>query len=155
MHELVDQLIQFHRHKAALITEIEVLLPQVENDDALARAELKVYFESFRGEPEKAHHHNEELILRELRQVQRPLHARIERTAEEHVVFSQLVARLCAEIDGSIDEPAIVVANVKWFLGQYDDHASNEEAILFPAANKNISQKGWQRIGADWSHLRQ
>ena len=155
MHELIDELVRYHRAKAAVLTEMQLLFPAVEKGNANSRDALGILFESFRCGNEKAHHHNEELILDELRRGDSPIHARIERTAEEHIIFGQLAHRLCSEISGSIGEPAVVVANVEWFLNQYDDHASNEETILFPAAERKLSASGWSRVRKDWIDLNQ
>jgi len=153
MHNLIDELVRYHRQKAALVADIQLLIPAVEEGSVDARDELGIHFESFRGDSEKAHHRNEELVLDELVKSKNPIHARIERTAEEHVIFGQLIHRLCSEISGPFDEPAVLVANVQWFLSQYDDHASNEEAILFPAADRELSATAWSRIGKNWIDL--
>jgi len=153
MHKLIDELVQYHRHKATVVADIQVLIPAVEKGNVNARDELGGIFASFSSDGEKAHHHNEELVLHELVKSKKPIHARIERTAEEHVVFGQLVQRLCSEISGPFDEPAVLVANIQWFLTQYDDHASNEEAILFPAADRELSTIAWSRVGKNWIDL--
>jgi len=153
MHELLDELVRYHRQKAAILTEIQSLYPDVADDSLEARAELGFHFDSFRSTTEKAHHANEELILDALINAGRPIHPRIERTAEEHIIFGQWVQRLNTEISDPNVEPAIVVANVEWFLGQYDDHAGNEEAILFPAADQTLTPDAWARISVDWIDL--
>lgn len=153
MHDFIAQLIQFHREKASAMTNIRKLLPSVEKLDQSAQIELGAQFEAFRSDAERAHHHNEELILRELQRDHAPVHPRIERTAEEHEAFGHLVSRLCKQIEELSDEPKILIAGVEWFLTQYDDHASNEEAILFPAANSQLSPEAWSRIGESWNQL--
>lgn len=150
MHHFVQQLIEFHKEKSSAMTKIQHLLPRVKKSDEPARIELIRQFEGFRGAAERAHHQNEELILGELERHHQPIHPRIARTADEHKVFAQIVARLFTEISEPTDEAAILVSKVEWFIGQYDDHATNEEAILFPAANQNLSRSAWSRIADAW-----
>ena len=87
MHELINELVRYHRKKASVLTEIQRLFPAVEKENSNARVALGIHFESFRSGDEKAHHRNEELILHELVIAKHPIHARIERIAEEHIVL--------------------------------------------------------------------
>jgi hemerythrin-like domain-containing protein len=150
VHHFIQQLIDFHKEKSSSITEIQRLLPLVRKSVEPARIDLIDQFEAFRGEAERAHHHNEELILSELERHHQPVHPRIARTADEHKVFVQIVARLHKEIIEQTDEAAILVSKVEWFIGQYHDHATNEEAILFPAANQYLSRSAWLRVDDAW-----
>ncbi len=150
VHQFIQQLIEFHKDKSSTMTEIQRLLPLVQKSDEPARIELGRQFGAFRGAAERAHHQNEELILSELELHDQPVHPLIARTAEEHKVFAQIVARLFKEINAPTGEAIILVSKVEWFIGQYDDHATNEEAILFPAADQYLSRSAWLRVGDAW-----
>jgi hemerythrin-like domain-containing protein len=150
VHHFIQQLLEFHKEKSSTMTEIQHLLPLVRKSDEPARIELISQFEGFRGAAERAHHQNEELILSELERHKQPVHPRIARTADEHKVFAQIVARLFEEINEPTGEATILVSKVEWFIGQYDEHATNEEAILFPAANQYLSRSAWSRVGDAW-----
>lgn len=150
MHELIVSLLKFHEEKAKLISRIDDNLLAVEKGDVQARSELRAQIASFRGDADSAHHCNEELILCELKKTSAPINHRIDDISNDHRAFARIVLRICAKIDDSAVEPTELVPEIEWFLGQYDEHATNEEAILFPAVEQHLSQSAWARVAKAW-----
>lgn len=150
VHELINSLLQFHEQKARQISKMDACLEAIEASDVHARSELKEQIASFRSDADKAHHFNEELILSELKKTSAPINSRITDISDDHRAFARIVERLCKKIDDPSVEPPQIVADVEWFLGQYDNHATNEEAILFPLAEQHLSPSAWSRIRTEW-----
>lgn len=150
MHELINRLLQFHERNAKQVSKIDSCLSAIEASDVNARSELKALIASFRSDADIAHHRNEELILAELKKTSVPINNQITDISEDHRAFARIIERLCTKIDDASVEPAELVADVEWFLGQYDNHATNEEAILFPEAEQHLSPSAWSRIRSAW-----
>ncbi len=148
--ELIGDLHRFHRKKSSLLGQVRASVDEVEDHDARVRRELIDLCRSFHSDAEAAHHHNEELLLESLRTTEAPVHNRIEHISAEHRSFHQIVERLLAMLGDPGVEPAIIAAEIRWFMDLYEHHATNEEAIFFPMARKYIEEPDWVRIEVQW-----
>lgn len=150
MHVLIESLLQFHGEKARQLSDIEATLQLGEGGDSRYRSSLQKQIAVFQNDREYAHHSNEELVLSELKKTQAAIHGQIEGISEEHLAFNRIITRLLSHIDDSSREHAIVVSDVRWFLSQYDQHATKEETILFPTVDKELTRSAWARVAEQW-----
>ncbi len=150
MHELINSLQQYHHEKAHVLSQIDSLVLEIGKREQSARTELRALLESFHSGAESAHHHNEELILLELRKTAVPIHRLIENISEEHAAFHRILGRLNARVVDSSISCEVVSSDIIWFARQYDEHATAEETIFFPAADNALSSDAWSRVEKAW-----
>ena len=150
MPELIDELKRFHGAKATVLAECQSLLDDLDDHEAKVRAKLMQILDTFQDGAERSHHRNEELVLHELRSTDAPIHPRISAISDEHRAFESIIAKLARKIADREVERAVLAAEVRWFVELYDAHATNEEAIFFPLATRELDDPAWQRLSAAW-----
>ena len=152
MHFLIQELKQYHSDKASHLTKLQQTVQWfVENDYPKELAvELKERFQPFQGDAERVHHHNEELILRELRATEAPIHRRVDEIDADHLALDRIVAGISQKMQRLPDATDAVCNDVLHFIRNYDDHAAGEESIFFPIADQYLVDRHWLRIEKDW-----
>ena len=152
MHELILQLQQYHREKARHLYELEKVVNEfLENGPAGDYAQaLHVLFDPFQSTGAANHHHNEELILAELRQSSAPIHRRVDEIPADHLAFNKIAFTISSMLQDDSIGCAELCSTMQNFIRIYDDHASGEEAIFFPIADKYLEVAHWDSIWKAW-----
>ena len=152
MHRLIEELKQYHSEKAHYLSELGKCVNSIIEDSYPKDSyrELQQLFQPFQHQAELLHHHNEELILRELRATSAPIHRRVEEISADHTELDRIVANIACEIENESMHYREVCANIHNFIRIYDDHASGEEAIFFPISEQYLEQRHWLKISRAW-----
>ena len=152
MHELIENLQEYHRQKARHLFELESCVNDlIEFGPSEGYAQtLRTLFEPFQNTTEVAHHHNEELILGELRNTSAPIHRRVDEIPTDHEAFNKIVVEIATQIRDPEVGCAELCAIIKNFVLNYSDHADGEESIFFPIADKYLQSDHWSRIQQAW-----
>lgn len=152
MHRLIVELQTYHRKKARHLFELETCISGLSENDSSDdyRDSLKVLFEPFQSATEIAHHHNEELILGELRRTSAPIHRRVEEISGDHDAFSRIVVEISTKLNDDSTSCAELCSTIRRFMEIYNDHAAGEESIFFPIADRYLQESHWQRIAKAW-----
>ena len=152
MHYLIEELRGYHREKAVHLFNLEKGVADLSmrvNFKNRTRT-IQALFEPFCNSTEVAHHHNEEIILAELRLTPAPIHRRVEEISGDHQAFD----RISGEIQLKIANEAVGLeelrSTINRFIDIYKDHASGEDAIFFPIADQYLKPNQWQAIKKMW-----
>ena len=152
MHGLIEELQQYHSDKAGHLSALWNFVGSVDGA-ALNEADwrdLKQLFQPFHMRSESIHHHNEELILFELKTTEAPIHRRVAEISADHAAFDRIVGKLVKQIEAAEVSDAQISAELTRFMEIYDDHANGEENIFFPLADRFLSDKNWRRVARSW-----
>ena len=152
MHELIEELRRFHSKKSYHLNLLDRAIAdlsksQQSND---TRALLRELFEPFDDPSEIAHHHNEELILKELLKTEVPIHRKVMEISTDHEAFDRITARIVSKIEDHQVEIDVLRANIQEFLVIYNDHATGEENVFFPLADKSLQDSHWNIVYKSW-----
>jgi len=152
MHELIEDLKEYHSAKARHLFELEECINRHPDRGALGEyAEtVQALFAPFQNTVEVAHHHNEEIILRELRLTSAPIHRRVDEISGDHQAFNRIVTGISAKLNDESTIFAELQLTIRRFVDIYKDHATGEETIFFPIADRYLQDSHWQRIEKDW-----
>ncbi|MCB1756942.1 MAG: hemerythrin domain-containing protein, partial [Gammaproteobacteria bacterium] len=128
MHKLIEQLQRYHAEKARVLADLQSLNGSLaETDDPSAvLLQLTEILQGFDGSAETEHHHNEELILAELRKTDAPIHRRVEEITGDHKAFSKILARLLDQLEENQDDLQLISSEISEFIKNYEDHANTE-----------------------------
>ncbi|WP_324733456.1 hemerythrin domain-containing protein [Pseudomonas paeninsulae] len=151
MHPLLEELHHYHQTISATIDQMTKPLGKLEKDacDATDRQQLFALLESLHGEAETRHHQNEELIGRLLLTTLAPVHPRVLDIERDHQGFARIASQLKA-LEHSSLTPKETATFIKDYIEKYYDHLDSEENILFPLADKWLSDNQWQAIKQQW-----
>jgi hemerythrin-like domain-containing protein len=152
VHELIEELQQYHKEKSCHIFDLEKGVNSLTANDSPEKSTqtIQALLEPFQNKADVAHHHNEEIILSELRKTSAPIHRRVEDISADHEAFDTMIADISSKIvDQSVgcDE---LCSRIKRFVAVYNDHANGEENIFFPIADKYLQDSHWTRIKKAW-----
>lgn len=155
MHLLIQELKHYHSDKAGHLSSLQQSVRWlIENDypEESAR-ELAERFRPFQRDAEKAHHHNEELILQELRTTGAPIHRRVDEICDDHLALDRITASISRKIERLPEAAETVCSDIDQFIRTYDDHATGEESIFFPISDQYLTKRHWLRIEKEWGRL--
>ena len=107
-------------------------------------------FKPFQDASEVAHHHNEELILAELRNTPASIHRRVEEISGDHQAFNRIIDEISTKIISHSTSCAELCATINSFVATYKDHAAGEENIFFPMADEYLEDHHWRAIEKAW-----
>lgn len=152
MHALIEELKQYHRDKAKLLLELERAVDYlaIEDGSRATVTNIRELFKPFSDPSEAVHHHNEELILLELRQTSAPIHRCVERIAGDHEAFDRMTTQIAAKIEDDSVSHGELAASIKWYVTTYGDHANGEENIFFPIADEYLQYQHWKKVKGQW-----
>lgn len=148
MHALIEELRDYHRLKSRHLLQLDRAKADLARGGP--REALVVPLRLFQGPSEEAHHRNEELILAQVRVTDAPIHPRLAQLTGDHDAFTGRVSaliRLVEEADVTLEQ---LRCSIEDFARHYDDHASGEENIFFPLADRTLSGSHWSAIERDW-----
>ena len=152
MHELIQELQQYHREKARNLFDLEKSVNNLlENGSSEEYGQtLQALFEPFQNIAEVAHHQNEEVILSELRKTSAPIHRRVDEISADHEAFDRKIVEISTKIIDHSVSCTELCSTIKSFVAIYKDHADGEENIFFPMADKYLTGSHWGRIKKAW-----
>ena len=152
MHELIEELQQYHKEKARHLFDLERCVVSLgENGPNEEYAQLlRAMFEPFQNVAEVAHHHNEEAIFDELCKTSAPIHRRVNEISGDHQAFGRIILEISTKIIDQSVSCAELCSTIGSFVAIYKDHADGEENIFFPVADKFLQDKHWNRICKAW-----
>ena len=155
MHVLIQELKNYHRDKASHLTSLlECVRWHTENDYSKeSLQEIAERFGPFQRDAERAHHRNEELILRELRTTGAPIHRRVDEIGDDHLALDRITSAISSKLVLLAEAPEVVCGDILQFIRTYDDHAVGEESIFFPIADQYLAKPQWLRIEKEWDRL--
>ena len=150
MHELIEELQQYHHEKAGHLHALQDFSIRLVDDSSTVKDELTELFAPFRCGSETAHHRNEELILLHLRTTDAPIHRKVNDISADHAAFERILWQLMKMIvDADVSRGELSDA-LKNFVSVYHDHASSEENIFFPIADEYMTERTWAAVRGDW-----
>lgn len=152
MHDLIEELRRFHSKKSYHLNLLDRAIADLSKSQQSTdtRPLLRELFEPFDDPAEIAHHHNEELILRELLTTDIPIHRKVTEISADHEAFDRITARIVSKIENPQIEIDILRANIQEFLVIYNDHANGEENVFFPLADRNLQDSHWNKVYKSW-----
>ena len=152
MHELIQELQLYHREKARNLFDLERCVESLLADRPSRKyaQTLRGLFEPFQNTAEIAHHHNEEIILLELRKTPAPIHRRVDEISADHRAFDKIIVEISTKMTDDSVGCAELCSTIQNFVATYNDHASGEENIFFPIADKFLEVSHWRRIEKAW-----
>jgi len=152
VNELIDQLLEYHKVKSRHLLDLETGIDGLPEDDnpQQRKQKLQTLFSVFQNNAEESHHHNEELILSELRRTDAPIHRRVEEISADHKAFNRIADDISKKLSSESVSPGDLYSVIGHFIETYKDHANGEETIFFPIAERYLRKSHWSRIKKAW-----
>ena len=152
MHDLIQELQHYHKEKARHLFDLEQAVERLTEEDYAGdyTPVLRELFQPFQDAMEVAHHHNEEIILAELRKTPASIHRRVEEISGDHQAFNRITAEISSKIINQSVSCAELCATITSFVATYKDHAAGEENIFFPMADKHLEAHHWLIVEKAW-----
>ena len=152
MHDLIEELQEYHRTKARHLFDLEKGVANLSNKQNFATRTqtVQALFEPFCNSPEIAHHHNEEIIVAELRLTSAPIHRRVDEISGDHQAFDRISGDIQLKIASEAVGLEELRSTIDRFIDIYKDHAAGEDTIFFPIADQYLQARNWQNIKRMW-----
>jgi len=150
MAELLDRLIQDHRHLTRVLDLLEHLLDRFHTGDEPDYELMCGMLEYIESYADQVHHPSEENLFDRLRARSHEHYPVLDRLAEQHLQLTRINKRFRQSVEGIVHEEVLrrdqVEVQGRELIKTLREHLELEEREAFPLARERLSANDWDEL---------